>query len=60
MIAATLAGGTLVSCSSESSTDNAESKEHANSGYQCPMKCEGKKVYEEPGDCPVCGMDLEK
>lgn len=26
--------------------------------FYCPMHCEGDKTYEEPGDCPVCGMDL--
>lgn len=26
--------------------------------YYCPMFCEGDKIYEKPGDCPVCGMDL--
>lgn len=26
--------------------------------FYCPMLCEGDKMYEEPGDCPVCGMDL--
>lgn len=26
--------------------------------YYCPMHCEGEKMYEQPGDCPVCGMDL--
>lgn len=26
--------------------------------YYCPMHCEGDKVYNEPGDCPVCGMHL--
>jgi Cu2+-exporting ATPase len=26
--------------------------------YYCPMHCEGDKVYDEPGDCPVCGMHL--
>ncbi|NRT11765.1 heavy metal translocating P-type ATPase [Flavobacterium sp. 14A] len=26
--------------------------------YYCPMHCEGDKVYDEAGDCPVCGMDL--
>ncbi len=26
--------------------------------YYCPMRCEGDKTYDEPGDCPVCGMDL--
>lgn len=28
--------------------------------YYCPMHCEGEKVYDKPGDCPVCGMDLIK
>ena len=28
--------------------------------YQCPMKCEGDKVYHEPGKCPKCNMDLKK
>jgi protein SCO1/2 len=27
-------------------------------GYQCPMKCEGEKVYSKKGSCPVCQMDL--
>lgn len=26
--------------------------------YYCPMQCEGDKTYDEPRDCPVCGMDL--
>lgn len=26
--------------------------------YYCPMKCEGEKIYRQPGDCPVCGMHL--
>ncbi|MGI9532538.1 heavy metal translocating P-type ATPase [Lutimonas sp.] len=26
--------------------------------FYCPMHCEGDKIYEKPGDCPVCGMDL--
>ncbi|MBA3647640.1 MAG: heavy metal translocating P-type ATPase [Chitinophagales bacterium] len=28
--------------------------------YYCPMHCEGDKVYDKPGDCPVCGMNLVK
>lgn len=28
--------------------------------YYCPMRCEGDKTYSEPGDCPVCGMHLQK
>lgn len=27
--------------------------------YYCPMHCEGDKTYDQPGDCPVCGMHLE-
>lgn len=27
--------------------------------YQCPMKCEGDKMYAEKGTCPICKMDLE-
>ena len=26
--------------------------------FYCPMQCEGEKTYAQPGDCPVCGMDL--
>lgn len=26
--------------------------------YYCPMRCEGDRTYNKPGDCPVCGMDL--
>jgi len=26
--------------------------------FYCPMHCEDDKTYDEPGDCPVCGMDL--
>ncbi|MEP1033157.1 heavy metal translocating P-type ATPase [Ekhidna sp.] len=28
--------------------------------YYCPMLCEGDKKYDKSGDCPKCGMDLEK
>src|SRR5689334_3702023 len=30
----------------------------ANGKYYCPMRCEGDKTYDKPGDCPVCGMHL--
>ncbi len=26
--------------------------------FICPMRCEGEKVYDEPGTCPKCGMNL--
>ncbi len=36
-----------------------EIPEEAKTGkYYCPMRCEGEKMYNQPGDCPVCGMDL--
>jgi heavy metal translocating P-type ATPase len=28
--------------------------------YYCPMLCEGEKKYLNPGNCPGCGMHLEK
>ncbi len=57
------------------SKDAMEQKEHAHDDetevhdhgyemamatYQCPMKCEGDKTYEEEGACPKCKMDLKK
>ncbi|MCX7547183.1 SCO family protein [Xanthomarina sp. F1114] len=27
--------------------------------YQCPMKCEGGKTYDENVNCPICKMDLQ-
>lgn len=30
----------------------------SDSKYYCPMHCEGEKLYDKAGDCPVCGMDL--
>jgi len=29
-----------------------------NTNYSCSMHCEGDKTYDQPGDCPVCGMHL--
>lgn len=26
--------------------------------YACPMKCEGDKTYDKPGNCPICQMKL--
>ncbi|MBL7897361.1 MAG: hypothetical protein JNJ99_02415 [Crocinitomicaceae bacterium] len=37
--------------------DNADQKSGV---YQCPMKCEGDKTYPDPGECPVCGMEMEE
>lgn len=35
-------------------------KSKSGNQYYCPMLCEGDKKYSKPGDCPVCGMHLEK
>jgi Cu2+-exporting ATPase len=36
------------------------SDEQTGGSYYCPMHCEGDKVYDKPGNCPVCGMHLVK
>ena len=33
-------------------------KQKGTGTFYCPMHCEGDKTYDEPGNCPVCGMDL--
>jgi len=35
-------------------------KDKISGKYYCPMRCEGDKSYDEPGECPVCGMHLKK
>jgi heavy metal translocating P-type ATPase len=50
-------------CSSSDKSDNKNqnhSHQHQSGKYYCPMHCEGDKVYDKAGDCPVCGMDLVK
>ena len=36
-----------------------QKNETGTSTYQCPMKCEGDKTYDQPGNCPVCNMHLK-
>jgi len=53
----------MASCGSKTSAskkENTTAEQTANGMYQCPMKCEGEKMYDKPGSCPVCNMDLEK
>lgn len=38
--------------------NHGETKTEKTTSYYCPMKCEGEKVYDEPGNCPVCHMNL--
>lgn len=35
-------------------------EEIAMATYQCPMKCEGEKTYQEAGSCPVCTMEIKE
>ncbi len=51
------------SCCSTKTSDNMDtipSLSNAQGKYYCPMHCEGDKVYDKPGSCPVCGMNFEK
>lgn len=52
------------SCCSTKDSDTKKEHSHTHNHtvaagkYYCPMHCEGDKVYDKAGDCPVCGMDL--
>jgi hypothetical protein len=35
-----------------------KSKDQQEAKYKCPMNCEGNKTYNQPGECPVCNMQL--
>lgn len=51
------------SCCATHDTKNTVIKPFAKNSsgkYYCPMHCEGDKLYDKPGSCPVCGMNLEK
>lgn len=37
---------------------SAQAKGRGTGVFYCPMHCEGEKTYNQPGDCPVCGMPL--
>ncbi|HQU57582.1 MAG: hypothetical protein KDD02_18945 [Phaeodactylibacter sp.] len=41
----------------DSAKPHGEGKEYT-SAYVCPMHCEGSGS-DQPGNCPVCGMDYE-
>ena len=45
---------------SEINKTSTSEKENTVAKYHCPMHCEGDKNYDKAGDCPVCGMNLEK
>jgi hypothetical protein len=51
---------TFIGCDNTSNEGKTikENTEMAQATYACPMDCENGKTYNEPGSCPVCGMDL--
>jgi len=55
-------GNEVESTTEEHSHEGEEAHDHTHeataAAYYCPMECEGDKTYQEPGSCPVCGMDL--
>ncbi len=55
-----LAPDDKASCSHTIPIPAEDSKKGKKGTYYCPMLCEGKKTYDMPGSCPVCGMDLQK
>ena len=38
--------------------ENANLLANGTGKFYCPMHCEGEKMYDKAGDCPVCGMHL--
>ncbi len=55
MVFTTLA---IVSCGSEEKKQETPA-EVATEHYQCTMKCT-EEILDKPGQCSVCGMELEK
>lgn len=52
--------GNTIIFSTVKTTDSVKSDIAGGGKYYCPMHCEGDKTYDKPGQCPVCGMNLEK
>jgi hypothetical protein len=51
-----------LACSSKAPAEQKlkESKQMEEKGtYHCPMKCT-EEMYNKPGKCKICNMDLEK
>ena len=58
LIAMAFSSGAIVSCGSEEKKQETPA-EVATEHYQCPMKCT-EEIFDKPGQCSVCGMELEK
>ncbi|MCC6414058.1 MAG: hypothetical protein IT270_20585 [Saprospiraceae bacterium] len=65
MAATLLIIGNFTACSNDHSKQQASASTDqtaqagANTAYICPMNCEDGKLYDQPGKCPVCNMNLE-
>lgn len=59
LVAVSLLTFGFLSCTSSSEGNKTEQNEEKVL-YQCPMDCEKGRTYDKPGQCPVCGMDIEK
>ncbi|QLE02808.1 copper-translocating P-type ATPase [Galbibacter sp. BG1] len=46
------------SCCDTANSEKSDPSKKGTGVFYCPMNCEGEKTYDQPGDCPVCGMDL--
>lgn len=49
---------TFTACSG-SAKEKQEQQTISHDQYKCPMNCTDE-LYEKPGNCPHCGMELEK
>lgn len=50
----------FTSCGDSANTESNTTETAPKATYQCPMECEGDKVYESNVTCPVCHMDLKE
>ncbi|MGZ4053579.1 MAG: heavy metal-binding domain-containing protein [Bacteroidia bacterium] len=49
----------FVGCHGDTKKIEATPAEPVKEQYQCPMKCT-EQLYDKPGKCPVCDMELVK
>lgn len=60
LLVAIVFGSFTVGITSCNNSNKTESGTEQQALYQCPMDCEKGKTHDKPGQCSVCGMDLEK
>jgi hypothetical protein len=51
-------GHKMDSCCCGGGHDQPKNEAPKEGKYYCPMKCEGRKIYDQPGNCPMCNMKL--